>query len=59
MRVLSVEYFKDYKLKIKFSDNATKIIDFEDKLNHPINTSCQRKTLAEFVHAGNEPESRL
>jgi hypothetical protein len=34
MRVLSVEYFKDYKLKIMFSDRVTKIIDFEEKLKH-------------------------
>lgn len=34
MRVLKVEYVKDYKLKIKFTDKKTKIVDFEEKLKH-------------------------
>ena len=32
MRIKKVKYICDYKLKILFSDNKTKIVDFEDKL---------------------------
>jgi hypothetical protein len=34
MRVLSVQYFKDYKLKVTFSDKTTKIVDFKEKVKH-------------------------
>ncbi len=34
MRVLNVEYLEDYKLKIKFSDKKTKIVDCEEKVKH-------------------------
>lgn len=34
MRVLSVAYDKEYKLKIKFSDKKTKIIDLKEKIEH-------------------------
>ena len=32
-RIKSVEYVVDYKLKLLFSDNKTKVIDFEDWIN--------------------------
>lgn len=34
MRVLRVEYYKNYKLKITFSNKTTKIVDFEEKLKN-------------------------
>jgi len=32
MRVKSVEYIKDYKLKLSFKDNTTKIVDLENMI---------------------------
>ncbi len=33
MRIKNVDYMNDYKLKILFNDNKTKIVDFEDWIN--------------------------
>lgn len=33
LRIKSVEYIKDYKLKVLFSDKKTKIVDLEEWIN--------------------------
>jgi hypothetical protein len=36
MRVIKVEYFKDYKLILTFNDKKVKMVDLEDKLWGPV-----------------------
>lgn len=48
MRVKKVEYFKDYKLKILFSDSVTKIVDIEPIINKSKNVFLPLKDIEYF-----------